>query len=117
MTRPNRQNIYLPDHLRDYVSGHPSLSGRIATILDRYQEMLRRTRIERRFTDAEMQAMRTACAGWIAEPAAAVFGGVALEVEDAGDIGIDAQSLLIKLQSLTPGEEVALVEYLQTTEL
>lgn len=115
MTRPNRQNIYLPDHIRDYVSGHPSLSGRISTIIDRYQEMIRRTRIERRFTDAEMQAIRTACQGWLPEPSATVFGGVALEVEDAGELGTNKAALLAKLTALMPGEEVALVEFICAT--
>ncbi len=116
MTRPNRQNIYLPDHLRDYVSGHPSLSGRISTILDRYQEMLRRTRIERRFTDAEMQAMRTTCAGWIAEPAATVFGGVAMEIEDAGGLGIDKPALLAKLAVVWTGSDGCYVKANANTE-
>lgn len=115
----NRKNIYLPAHILASLQGHGSLSGRITTVLDRYHEMVRRTRIERKFTAGEISLMRDACNGWLPEPAAALFGGVALEVEDAaGDglaekWGVDAKSLLKKLEALTPGEEVALVDLIR----
>lgn len=115
----NRKNIYLPDHLLALVQGHGSLSGRISTIVDRYHEILRRTRIERRFTEVEFNAIRDACQSWLAEPAAALFGGVALEIEDSLADGlaekwdVDAAALLDKLKALTPGEEVALVESIE----
>jgi len=112
----NRKNVYLPDRILDALSGHGSLSGRITTILDRYHEMVRRTRIHQKFSERELGLMRAACNGWHAEPAAAVFGGVALEVEDALPDGladeweVDAAALLQKLRALSPGEEIALVE-------
>lgn len=112
----NRKNVYLPDHVLAQLQGHGSLSGRVTMILDRYHEMIRRTRITRKFTDAEISLMREACQGWVPEPAATVFGGVALEVEDglsdglAEKWGVDPVALLKKLKSLTPGEEIALAE-------
>jgi hypothetical protein len=109
-SRPNRQNIYLPDHLRDLVSGYPSLSGRIATIIDRYHEALRRTRIERRFTADELAHIRRACWSWLAEPAATIFDGAAMELEDEGEAPAE---LIAKLRALTPFEQVALVEWLE----
>lgn len=109
-TRPNRQNIYLPDHLRDYVSGYDSLSGRISTIIDRYHEALRRTRIEKRFTADELAHITRACWSWLAEPAATVFNGVEIELEDEGDA---MPELVAKVRALTPFEQVALVEFVE----
>lgn len=111
--RPNRQNIYLPDHLRDAVAGYESLSGRIARILDRYHEALRRTRIERRFSDEELHAIESACWSWFVEPAAVIFDGVAIEVEDYGDEVEIPSGLVDKVRQLTPFEQVALVEWVE----
>lgn len=113
MARPNRQNIYLPDHLRDYVADAPSLSGRISTIIDRYREALRRTRIERLFTPAELAEIRKRCSGWIAEPAATIFDGIAMEVDDGGGHA----ALVQKLRALSPFEQVAMVEWLEEQQL
>ena len=111
MTRPNRQNIYLPDHLRDYVADSESLSGRISTIIDRYSEALRRTRIEKRFTADELHHIKRACWSWLAEPAAMVFGGVELELEDEG---VAPAALIEKVKALSPFEQVALVEWFES---
>lgn len=118
MDKPSasRKNVYMPGPILDRLADRGGLSGAIVTIVDRYFEMIRRTRIERRFSEAEINLMRDACISWLPEPAAAVFGGVALEVEDgladglAEKWGVDAEALLTKLKALTPGEEVALVE-------
>lgn len=112
----NRKNVYFPDHILEKLKGDDSLSGRVTEIIDRYFEMVRRTRIEKQFSEAELNLMRDACISWLPEPAATVFGGVALEVEDSLPDGLDkkwnvaAKTLLAKLAALTPGEEVALVE-------
>lgn len=111
MTRPNRQNIYLPDHLRDLVSDYPSLSGRIAAIIDRYHEALRRTRVERKFSEAEQTAILSACWSWLADPAATVFDGVAMELDDEG---LAPPALIAKVRALSPFEQVALVEWIET---
>lgn len=110
MTRPNRQNIYLPDHLRDYVADAPSLSGRISTIIDRYREALRRTRVEERFTADELFHIKRACWSWLAEPAATIFDGVAMELEDEGEA---PAALIAKVRALSPFEQIALVEWLE----
>ena len=108
--RPNRQNIYLPDQIRDYVAGAPSLSGRISTIIDRYSETLRRTKVERNFSADELSHIKRVCSGWHAEPAATVFDGIALELDDEG---IAPAELIAKVRSLSPFEQVALVEWAQ----
>jgi hypothetical protein len=110
MTRPNRQNIYLPDHLRDYVADAPSLSGRISTILDRYREALRRTRVEQQFTPDELHHIKRACWSWWVEPAATIFDGVAMELEDEG---VAPATLIAKVRALSAFEQVALVEWLE----
>ena len=80
----------------------------------------RRTRIERKFSDAERNAILDATISWLVDPAAAVFGGVAMEIEDAipdglaEKWGVDVGALLEKLRNLTPGDEVALVEWIET---
>jgi hypothetical protein len=110
MTRPNRQNIYLPDHLRDYVADSKSLSGRISTIIDRYSEALRRTRIQKRFSDEELHHIKRACHSWLPDPAATVFGGIEIELEDEG---IAPAELIAKVKELSPFEQVALVEWFE----
>ena len=109
--RPNRQNIYLPAHIRDYVADAPSLSGRISTIIDRYGEALRRTKVERKFTEAELFHIKRACWSWLADPAATIFDGVAIELDDEG---IAPKVLIDKVRSLSPFEQVALVEWIES---
>lgn len=108
--RPRRQNVYFPDPIIDYLSGAESLSGRVTQIIDRYRETLRRTKIEQKFTPDEMFAIRFACLGWLADPAATIFGGIALELEDSGA----AAELVAKIGTLSPWDQVALVEYIET---
>ena len=110
MNRPNRQNIYLPDHLKDYVADAPSLSGRVSTIIDRYREALRRTKVEQKFTADELLHIKRACWSWWIEPAATIFGGIAMELEDEGLAPAD---LIAKVQALSPFEQVALVEWIE----
>lgn len=118
----NRKNVYFPDDILVLLQGKGSLSGRVTTIIDRYHEMVRRTRIERHFSQAEMACVLDACMNWLAEPAPTVFGGAALEVEDsladgiAEKWGVDGGALLSKLKALTPGQEVALVEAIEAAK-
>lgn len=107
--RPRRQNVYFPDPIIDYLSGAESLSGRVTQIIDRYRETLRRTRIAERFDESEMLTIRRACHGWWAEPAATIFGGIALELEDSGA----PPALVAKVGELTPWEQVALLEHVE----
>lgn len=112
-----RTTIYLTDRAEAALAGGDSLSGSINRIADRYYEILRRSRID--LSDAEMDAVRDALNGWLAEPAATIAGGPALEVADALDDGlaerhgIDGRALLAKLRGLTFAQEVALVDYVE----
>ena len=107
--RPRRQNVYFPDPIIDYLSGAESLSGRVTQIIGRYREALRRTRVADRFDDGEMLTIRQACHGWWSEPAATIFGGIALELEDYGA----PAELVSKVAAMTPWEQVALLEYVE----
>lgn len=112
-----RTTIYLTDRAEAALAGGDSLSGSINRIADRYYEILRRSRID--LSDAEMDAVRDALNGWLAEPAATISGGPALEVEDALDDGlaerhgIDGRALVDKLRELSYAQEVALVDYVE----
>lgn len=109
-----RTTIYLTDRAQAVLAGGESLSGTINRIADRYYEILRRSRID--LTPAELDAVRDALSGWLAEPAATIAGGPALEVEDAlpdglaEKWGIDGPALVGKLRALTFAQEVALVD-------
>lgn len=109
-----RTTIYLTDRAEAVLAGGESLSGSINRIADRYYEIIRRSRID--LSDAELAAVRDALNGWLAEPAATIAGGPALEVADALDDGlaerhgIDGRALLAKLRGLTYAQEVALVD-------
>ena len=115
-----RKNVYLSERTLEQLDGD-GLSSRITQIVDRYSEMVRRIRIEKKFTEAERNLIRDACLSWLPEPAATIFGGVALEVEDSlpdrldAKWQVDAQTLLTKLAALSPGEEVALVDWIEST--
>lgn len=108
-----RATIYLTDRAEAVLAGD-SLSGSINRIADRYYEVMRRSRID--LTPAETAAVRDALNGWLAEPAATIAGGPALEVEDALPDGlaekwnIDGPALVGKLRALTFAQEVALVD-------
>ncbi len=108
--RSPRKNVYFPEHILDRLGNPESLSGRVTQILDRYFEALRRTKIADQFTPEEMLAIRQACHNWLAEPAATIFGGIALELEDSGA----PAEFVAKVMSLTPWEQVAMVEHVDT---
>ena len=109
-----RTTIYLTDRAEAVLTGGESLSGSINRIADRYYEIIRRSRID--LSPAELDAVRDALTGWLAEPAATISGGPALEVEDAladglaERHGIDGRALVAKLRGLSYAQEVALVD-------
>lgn len=118
----NRKNIYLPDHILERLAKRgpdTSLSGSICSILDRYFEIMRRTKPWTKFSEAEIGIMRDACMSWLPDPASTIFGGIALEIEDSIPDGldrkwnVDTKDLTTKLKTLSPTEEVALVDFLK----
>jgi hypothetical protein len=109
-----KSTIYLTDRAEAVLGGGESLSGSINRIADRYYEIVRRSRID--LPPAELNAVRDALNGWLAEPAATIAGGPALEVEDAlpdglaERHGINGPALVAKLRGLTYAQEIALVD-------
>lgn len=115
-----RTSTYLSDRTVDILAAAMgdvrSLSGEINKDIDRYHEVIRRHRgVEAQFSEAELNALRDVCNGWIAEPAATISGGLAMELEDslpdgvAGKWEIDAPALLAKLRAMPYADELALV--------
>lgn len=115
-----RTSTYLSDRTVDILDAAMgdtgSLSGEINKFVDRYAETVRRHRgVEKRFSEAELNALRDVANGWIAEPAATIAGGLAIELEDSLQDGIaakweiDADALLAKLRALPYADELALV--------
>lgn len=108
-----RATVYIADRA-EAVLGGDNLSGAINRVADRYYELVRRSRID--LAPAELDAVRDALNGWLAEPAATIAGGPALEVEDAlpdglaERYGIDGPALVARLRALTYAQEVALVD-------
>lgn len=115
-----RTSTYLSDHsvgILDAAMGDVgSLSGEINKSIDRYNEVIRRHRgVESQFSEAELNALRDVANGWMAEPAATIAGGLAMELADSLPNGIaekweiDAPALLTKLRALPYADELALV--------
>ena len=75
-----KSTIYLGDRA-EAVLGRGPLSSAINRVADRYYEIVRRSRID--LSPGELDAVRDALNGWLAEPAATIAGGPALEVDDA----------------------------------
>lgn len=108
-----KSTIYLGDRA-EAILGRGPLSSAINRVADRYYELVRRSRID--LPQPELDAVRDALNGWLAEPAATIAGGPALEVEDAlpdglaERHGIDGPALVAKLRGLTYAQEIALVD-------
>lgn len=110
-----RTSTYLTDRTLQVAGDGDSLSGALNRIVDRYGEICRRLRVEDRFSSAELDVLRAVANGWLAEPAATIAGGLALEVADTESeefeaFDVDRAALLSKLNDLNFAEEVALVD-------
>jgi hypothetical protein len=109
--RKQRVNVYLGERAGRFIDGYPSRSARLATIVDRYSEAMRRMRVHERFSETEIKHLLAIMADWSAEPAAALFGGLLLEMRMQK---LGTPVLEKKLQALSPFDEVGLVEWLET---
>lgn len=99
----------------DRNGGGRGLSHRLAQIADRYSEMLRRADLPD-LSEAEMNALRDAMNGTLAEPAALIRGMPWISIEDSLPDGlaekwqINGAALVDKLRALTFVQEIALIE-------
>lgn len=115
-----KKSVYLTDATLAALEGADSISGGINRTIERYAELIRRTThaLADRFTPREMDAIRDCANGWLAEPAATIPGGLALEWRDslpeiASTHDVDGPGVLARLEALTPAEDFALVESIE----
>ena len=113
-----RTTIYIPDHARPVIGplgSDDSLSGRITTILQRYQEILDRSRPQ--FAEAEWLAIIDAnLAHWFGDDPSELRL-IWLNVADAEGLGkkwgIDQAALANKLRQLPYAAQVAVTEIIE----
>lgn len=120
MKKKNRTTIYIAGPLHTAIGASPtSISGRLATIADRYLEITRRQRVESKFSEAELNAFRDSCNGTLFEPAQLIDGAILANFVDSEVDGlyekwdIDGQATAKKLAALSYTEQVALVEAIE----
>jgi hypothetical protein len=111
-----RLTLYLDDRsIAVLGTSDDSLSGRVNRAIDRYGEIVRRHRPWEALSDAELLTIRRAAMGWIADPAAMIDGGLALEVADMDDDeiaeGVDRRALVKRLRALPYADHVAMVAW------
>ncbi len=114
------RNEIMNDRLKKYEAIHGGLSSAITVIADRYTELMR---IERRalrdiFSDGERNLMLNNALSTTYQPAGVIAGAVLNDTEDEGDevfelYGVDRAVILGKLRTLTPGQQFALVDWLE----
>ena len=112
---PKVQTHLTPDTL-DACNARGSVSGTINRSVTRYVAIVEHSAAVTALSDAERDAVRDACRGWLPEPVQTIRGGPALEVADAladglaEAHGIDGPALVAKLRALSFADEVALVD-------
>ena len=114
------RNELMTERLAKYEKIHGGLSSAITVIADRYAELMR---IERRslrdyFSQEEMDLMLNNALSTTYEPAGIIAGAVLDDTEDEGKevfsfYKVDKDFLLEKLRKLTPGQQFALVDWLE----
>lgn len=117
-----RTTIYLSPPLAAALDGieSGSQSRRLSTIADRYDEIIRRSRIGKRFSERQMNALRDCCSGTLFEPPGLIDGAVRANFEDSLLDGlaekweIDTAETIEILRGLTFSDQVALVEEIES---
>lgn len=118
-----RASIYLTDRTQQLVGDlkeGDSLSGRINAIADRYSELITRARrtVLARVDRDELEILRNLMLviDTTEPPAAQLIGMLSDEVlqMSISDTGTDYSKLLRTLAELSPVEELALIEWLET---
>lgn len=119
-----RATVSLPEHLARVIGERyagESLSGRVADILDRYGEIIKRADAEviSLMTDEEILTVCAVIQGTLWQPASLIDGGIVADLEDAEDAyfgpepmgwRVERKGLIEKVRALTYVQSVALVE-------
>lgn len=110
MSPSNRATIYLPENIHRIIgkTAQGELSGRIADIVDRYGEIIKRAdrELSIAFTDAEIESITAVIGNTPWQPAANIDGGIVTDLEDARA----DKAIVEKVRGLTYAQQVALVE-------
>lgn len=120
-----KTSLYLNEQLSRMLEKYaPRVNGELSSTLtiltDRYDVLMaaeRRT-IRDLFTDGEHLLMLDNALSTMYEPAAIIQGSVLADAEDQEDaefdrFGVDRAALIGKLRELTPGQQFALVDWLE----
>lgn len=110
---PSRKNVHLAPHvLRFLEDAHPSLSGRLSRIVDRYSECMRRTSATELLDHLSGPQLTALTSVFVARD----FSHASL-IFDAFPADLDASrqhDLANWFRGLSPIEQCAVIEYLET---
>lgn len=120
-----KTTIYVPDHLRDLIELYRSRwesdgqSYAIHEVFHRYDAIMQQERVTigSQFTKAEFVLMLNNALS-TAYDWSTIAGAVLADTIDEGDdvmesYGVDRAALVAKLERLTPGQQFALVDWLE----
>ncbi len=112
-----KKGIYFADDQAEFLGD--VTSKRVAVVVDRYREILRRERIAQEFSEAEWNLLRDIGNGTVFEPAQLIAGSLAQMAEDSQADGLFEKwdvppgDLITKLRCLSYAQEVAAVEAIE----
>lgn len=112
-----KRGIYFSDDQAEFLGD--VTSKRVAVVVDRYREILRRERIDQEFSEVEWNLLRDIGNGTVFEPAQLIAGSLAQMAEDSRPDGVFEKwdvapgELITKLRCLTYAQEVAVVEAIE----
>lgn len=118
-----KTSVYITDKIRQMLRLEPygsrSPSAIVNTIADRYALLISigQKKLQNIFTDEEFAAMCNVCSATDWTPATTVRDGVLINVKDTEEtelLGADKKKLIEKLSALSPLEQFALVEKIET---
>ncbi|WP_375592120.1 hypothetical protein [Chitiniphilus eburneus] len=114
--------VVLPQRAADQLGTAGQDGRRLVDIVDRYAVLIAHAEraARARFTPEQLDLLRAACRSWLTRgvPAEVLLGGIEAEIADAalpeGDLaGHDVRAVVSTLASLSPVEQLALVEWLE----
>ena len=112
--KKKRTSVYLTPQINVALENAPNINGRLSQICDRYAESNRRARIQAKFTEPELNAIRECCKDVVFSPASMIDGAILARFKNSIDDEIYAfyglEYVCQLIYNLTYSEQVALVE-------